>query len=51
MEFYSLLSCFEDKGMAQECVVCQEEARFVVKMHRQGKTLDQIRSAFDTEFS
>ena len=51
MEFYSLLSCFEGKGMAQECIVCQEEGRLVVKLHKQGKTLDQIRAAFDAEFS
>ena len=51
MEFYSLLSCFEARGMALECVVCQDEARLVVKLHRQGKTLNQIRAAFDAEYT
>jgi hypothetical protein len=37
--------------MASECIVCQEEARLVVKLHKQGKTLDQIRAAFDAEYS
>ena len=51
MELYSLLSCFEGKGMAQQCIVCQDEARLVVKLHKQGKTLAQIRAAFDAEYS
>ena len=51
VEFYSLLSCFEGRGMARECVVCQEEAQFIVKLHKQGKTLDQIRGAFDAEYT
>ena len=51
MELYSLLSCFEGKGMAQQCIVCQDEARLVVKLHQQGKTLGQIRAAFDAEYS
>jgi hypothetical protein len=51
IEFYSLLSCFEGRGMARDCYVCQEEARLVVKLHKQGKTLDQIRAAFDAEYT
>ena len=51
MELYSLLSCFEGKGMALQCIVCQDEARLVVKLHKQGKTLNQIRAAFDAEYS
>jgi hypothetical protein len=51
IEFYSLLSCFEARGMARECIVCQDEARFVIKLHKQGKTLNQIRAAFDAEYT
>lgn len=50
VEFYSLLSCFEARGMARECITCQDEARLVIKLHKQGKTLDQIRAAFDAEY-
>ena len=45
--FYSLLSCFEKDGMAQHCEVCQGLARLAHRMHRAGKSLDQIRAAVD----
>ena len=45
--YYSLLSCFEKDGMASHCEVCQAEARLIHKLHRQGKTLAQIRAALD----
>ena len=45
--FYSLLSCFEADGMAQHCDVCQGLARLAHRMHRAGKSLDQIRVAVD----
>lgn len=44
---YSLLSCFENDGMAQHCDVCQSLARLAHRMHRDGKSLDQIRRAVD----
>ena len=44
---YSLLSCFEKDGMAQHCDVCQSLARLAHRMHRAGKSLDQIRTAVD----
>ena len=44
---YSLLSCFEQDGMAAHCEVCREEARRVHKLHRHGKSLAQIRAALD----
>lgn len=50
-EFYSLLSCFESKGMARDCVICQGQARLVVRLHQEGKTLDQIRAAVDAKFA
>lgn len=48
--FYSLLSCYEDKGMARDCVVCQGQARLAVRLHKEGKSLDQIRLAIDAKF-
>lgn len=48
--FYSLLSCFEADGMAAHCAVCQGEAKLVHRMHKQGKTLAQIRAAIDKEY-
>jgi dihydroorotate dehydrogenase len=50
-EFRSLLSCFEGKGMAKDCVVCQGQARLAVRLHKEGKTLDQIRQAIDARFA
>ena len=49
--YYSLLSCFERDGMAAHCEVCQEHARLIHRLHRQGKTLAQIRAAVDAKFS
>ena len=48
--FRSLLSCFEGDGMAQSCQVCQGQARLAHTLHRQGKTLNQIRAAVDAKF-
>jgi hypothetical protein len=50
-EFYSLLSCYESKGMARDCVVCQGQGRLAVRLHKEGKTLDQIRAAIDAKFA
>ena len=47
---YSLLSCYEADGMASHCSICQGEARLAYRLHKQGKTLDQIRSAIDAKF-
>jgi hypothetical protein len=47
---YSLLSCYEQDGMAQGCQICQGEGRMVSEMHRKGKTLSQIRDAIDRNF-
>jgi hypothetical protein len=48
--FYSLLSCYETDGMAQHCVICQGEAKLAFRMHAQGKSLDEIRTAVDAKF-
>ena len=48
--FYSLLSCYEGKGMARDCIVCQGQGRLAVRLHKEGKSLDQIRAAIDAKF-
>ena len=48
--FYSLLSCYEQDGMAQHCVICQGQARTAFKLHKEGWSLDGIRKAIDAEF-
>jgi hypothetical protein len=47
---YSLLSCFEADGMAGHCGVCQGEGRLAYRLHKQGKSLDEIRAAIDAKF-
>lgn len=47
---YSLLSCYEADGMAAHCQICQGEARLVYRLHKQGKSLDEIRAAIDAKF-
>ncbi len=49
-EFYSLLSCYEGNGMARDCMVCQGQGRLAVRLHKEGKSLDQIRAAIDAKF-
>ena len=50
-EFYSLLSCYELRGMARDCVICQNHGRLVVKLYSEGKTLEEIRAAIDAKFA
>jgi hypothetical protein len=50
-EFYSLLSCYEAKGMARDCIICQSQGRLAVRLHKEGKSLDQIRAAIDAKFA
>jgi hypothetical protein len=45
----SLLLCFETP-QATGCGACQEEGIFVGKLAKEGKTLEEIRIAFDKEF-
>ena len=47
---YSLLSCYEQGGMAQHCLICQGQAKLAYKLHREGWSLDGIRQAIDAEF-
>lgn len=48
--FYSLLSCYEGEGMAMMCEVCQGQGRLAFRLHRDGKTLDEIRAAIDARY-
>lgn len=48
---YSLLSCYEESGMAQHCEICQGEGRLVHRLHGEGKRLDEIRAAIDRRFA
>jgi hypothetical protein len=48
--FYSLLSCYEGEGMARDCRICQGQGRLAARLHRDGKSLDQIRAAIDAKF-
>lgn len=49
--FYSLLSCYEGEGMARMCLICQGEGRMAERMHRQGRTLGEIRAAIDARYA
>ena len=49
--FYSLLSCYEgDNAMAKICHICQGEGRLAIRLHKEGKSLDEIRNAIDAKF-
>ena len=45
----SLLTCFE-VVQAVGCGACKEEANLAYDLHRQGKTLAEIRAAVDKEY-
>ena len=47
---YSLLTCYEGGGMAQARQICQGEGRMAYRLHREGRTLDQIRAAIDDRY-
>jgi hypothetical protein len=49
--FYSLLSCYEGAdAMALECRICQGQGKLAARLHAEGKSLDQIRTAVDARF-
>ncbi|HJS46908.1 MAG TPA: PCYCGC motif-containing (lipo)protein [Gemmatimonadales bacterium] len=48
--FYSLLSCYEEAGMARHCHICQGEANLTFRLHSAGKTLAEIRDAIDARY-
>jgi len=50
MHHRSLLSCFESE-QPSGCGLCQEEMRLAYKLHKDGKSLDEIRKAVDDRWS
>lgn len=50
MKHRSLLSCFESR-QAIGCRACREQAEFVVRHVREGRTLAEIRAAVDREYA
>ena len=49
--FYSLLSCYETAdAMARSCHICQGQGRYAFRLHKAGKSLDEIRAAIDARF-
>ena len=48
--FYSLLSCYEDAGMASYCEICEGEGRMAYRLHQEGKSLDDIRASIDARY-
>ena len=36
--------------MAMECHTCQGQGRVAVRLHKEGKSLDDIRTAIDAQF-
>ena len=48
--FYSLLSCYEGEGMARMCEVCQGTGRMAYRLHKQGRSLKEIREAVDLRY-
>ena len=36
--------------MARHCMVCQGEGRMAARLHADGKTLDEIRTAIDERY-
>jgi len=50
-DFYSLLSCYEGTdAMARSCPICQGQGRLIARLHKDGKTLDEIRTAIDARY-
>jgi hypothetical protein len=45
----SLLACYETK-QPSGCPGCQDEALLALRLHQDGKSLDEIRTAVDKEF-
>lgn len=48
--YRSLLSCYEDVGMAKWCDVCQGQGRLAHSRWKEGQSLEQIRRATDARY-
>jgi hypothetical protein len=50
-DFYSLLTCYEgEDAMAKSCPICQGQGRLAARLHKEGKTLDEIRASIDARY-
>jgi hypothetical protein len=50
-DYYSLLTCYEGAdAMARHCEVCQGQGRLAYRLHKSGKSLDEIRKGIDARF-
>jgi hypothetical protein len=50
--YHSLLSCFEVPDvMARDCEICQTHARLAYRLHKAGRSLDEIRKGIDARFA
>ena len=50
-DYYSLLTCYEGpQAMAQHCEECQGHGRYAFRLHKAGKSLDEIRAAIDDRY-
>ena len=38
------------RARAKECAICQGQGRLAVRLHKTGKSLDEIRAAVDAKF-
>lgn len=50
VEYRSLLTCFEGTGMATHCDICQAQAKVAFRLHKEGRSLAEIRRAIDLRF-
>lgn len=48
--YYSLLTCYEAPAMAVMCEICQGQGRLAFRLHKSGRSLDQIRRAIDARY-
>jgi hypothetical protein len=46
----SLLTCFESEH-GSDCEICMNEARLAYRLHKEGKSLDQIRTQINAAFT
>lgn len=49
--YRSLLTCFEQNGMARHCDGCLSEAALAHRRWKEGQSLEQIRRAVDARFA
>lgn len=48
--YRSLLTCYEEGGMAKYCEICQGQGRLAHRRWKEGQSLDQIRRATDARY-